>query len=85
MDGWGLLRWLTAERFGAVRWEVVPGTCHERAVLGQVDASAPEYQQFERELYTKALERLGVHASPAPAPERGKKKPEAAKEGGGAR
>ena len=68
MDGWQLLRYLTAAQFHAVRWEIVPGTCYERAVLGEVDVSAPEYREFERELYTKALEGLGW--KPCPARER---------------
>lgn len=54
-----LLRYLTAARFDAVTWEIVPGTCYEKAVLGTVDTSAPEYQAFERQLYEKALEWLG--------------------------
>ena len=54
-----LLRYLTAARFGAVTWEVVPGTCYKKAILGTVDTSTEEYQTFERELYEKALEWLG--------------------------
>ena len=58
-DGHALLRWLTAAHFGAVSWEVVPGTTYERAVLQEVDTSAAEYQAFERQFYAKALERMG--------------------------
>lgn len=85
MDGWQLLRYLTAAQFHAVRWEIVPGTCYERAVLGEVDASTPEYREFERELYEKVLERMGfqglltpgrdktarVPSHPLPQPKRG--------------
>lgn len=56
-----LLRYLIAARFGAVTWEIVPGTCHERAVLGTVDISAPEYRMFEHQLYEKTLEWIGFH------------------------
>ena len=59
MDGRQLLHWLTAARFGAVEWEIVTGTCYERAVLHKVDTSTPEYQAFEQKLYRKVLERMG--------------------------
>lgn len=58
-DGHALLRYLTAAHFGAVSWEVVPGTTYERAVLQEVDTSTAEYQAFERQFYAKALERMG--------------------------
>lgn len=58
-DGHALLRYLTATHFGAVSWEVVPGTTYERAVLQEVDTSTAEYQAFERQFYAKALERMG--------------------------
>lgn len=74
MDGWQLLRYLTAAQFHAVRWEEVPGTCYERAVLGEVDVSAPEYREFERELYTKTLERAGLGG--IRVPENDKQRPE---------
>ncbi len=74
MDGWQLLRYLTAAQFHAVRWEIVPGTCYERAVLGEVDASTPEYREFERELYTKALECAGL--GKILIPEKDKQRPE---------
>ena len=66
-----LLRYLTAARFGAVTWEIVPGTCYEKAVLGTVDTSAPEYQAFERQLYEKALEGLGFEGISRPGQELG--------------
>ena len=70
-DGRQLLRYLTAARFGAVSWEIVPGTTYERAVLREVDTSTPEYQAFARQLYAKALERMGL-GKPAPQPEKQK-------------
>lgn len=59
MNGRQLLRWLTAARFGAVEWEIVTGTCYEKALLREADTSTPEYQTFERNLYRNALERMG--------------------------
>lgn len=67
-DGHALLRYLTATHFEAVSWEVVPGTTYERAVLQEVDTSTAEYQAFERQLYTKALERMGFHEFLPPEP-----------------
>ena len=49
-----------AAHFGAVSWEVVPGTTYERAILREVDTSTEEYQAFARQLYAKALERMGL-------------------------
>ena len=54
-----LLKYLTAYCFGAVEWEIVPGTTYERAALGEVDTSTPEYQRFEEQLYRSVLERMG--------------------------
>lgn len=42
-NGHELLRYLTAAHFGAVSWEVVPGTTYERAILREVDTSTEEY------------------------------------------
>ncbi|MBO3280825.1 hypothetical protein [Intestinimonas butyriciproducens] len=67
-DGHALLRYLTATHFEAVSWEVVPGTTYERAVLQEVDTSTAEYQAFERQLYAKALERMGFHEFLPPEP-----------------
>lgn len=64
-----LLRYLTAARFGAVTWEIVPGTSYEKAVLGTVDTSTPEYQAFERQLYEKTLEWMGFQDITAPRQE----------------
>lgn len=58
-SGRELLKYLTAYCFGAVKWEIVPGTPYEKAVLGEVDASKSEYQRFERQLYKSVLERMG--------------------------
>lgn len=68
-DGHLLLRYLTAARFGAVDWAVVPGTCWESATLREADVSTPEYQAFERQLYRKALERMGFRDVLAPEQE----------------
>lgn len=64
-----LLRYLTAAQFGAVTWEIVPGTCYEKAILGTVDTSAPEYRAFEGKLYEKALEWMGFQDILAPGQE----------------
>ena len=42
-DGHTLLRYLEAAYFGTVTWEVVPGTSYERAILGEVSKTTPEY------------------------------------------
>ena len=59
-DGRQLLRYLTAAHFGAVSWEIVPGTTYERAVLREVDTSTPEYRAFEKQIYETALRRMGL-------------------------
>ena len=46
-DGHELLKYLTAAYFEAVSWEIVPGTTYEKAILGKVDTSTPEYIAFE--------------------------------------
>ncbi len=56
-SGHTLLRYLTALHFDAVQWEVVGGG-YERALLGAVDATTPEYKVFEQKLYSAALERI---------------------------
>ena len=58
-DGHQLLKYLTALHFHAVRWEAVPGTPYEKAVLLDVDTATPEYRAFEKQLYTQALRDLG--------------------------
>lgn len=44
-DGHTLLRYLEAAYFGTVTWEIVPGTPYERAILGEVDKTTPEYNR----------------------------------------
>lgn len=58
-DGHTLLRYLTAAHFGAVRWDIVPGTTYERATLLDVDTTTPEYRAFERKIYANALQQMG--------------------------
>lgn len=58
-SGHELMSYLTACYFGAVEWEIIPGTTYESAVLGEVDETTPEYQQFERQLYESVLKRMG--------------------------
>ena len=62
LDGLELLRYLKASEFGAVTWELVSGTECKKAILGEVDESTPVYREFERQLYKRALERLGLRA-----------------------
>lgn len=69
MDGHQLMGWLTAAHFQAVDWEVIPGSCYEAATLREVDTSTPEYQEFEKQLYEKVLERLGFQDILAPSRE----------------
>ena len=57
-DGHTLLRYLEAAYFGAVTWEIVPGTPYERAILGEVDKTTPEYGQTT--LSNHRAERSGV-------------------------
>lgn len=47
-DGHALLRYLEAAYFGVVTWEIVPGTSYERAILGEVDKTTPEYAGSHR-------------------------------------
>lgn len=56
-SGHTLLRYLTALHFDAVQWEIVGGG-YERAVLGAVDTTTPEYKAFEQKLYLAVLERI---------------------------
>ena len=56
-NGHTLLRYLTALRFNAVQWEIVSDG-YERAVLGAVDTTTPEYKAFEQKLYSAALEQI---------------------------
>ena len=58
MDGYGMLRYLTADRFGSVEYEVV-APCYEEAVSLHTDYTSPEYLAFEKKLYEKTLRKLG--------------------------
>ena len=49
-DGHALLRYLEAAYFGVVTWEIVPGTSYERAILGEVDKTTPEYRTFYQKI-----------------------------------
>ena len=49
-DGHTLLRYLEAAYFGTVTWEIVPGTPYERAILGEVDKTTPEYHTFYQKI-----------------------------------
>ena len=71
MDGHRLLDWLTAVRFQAVDWDIVPGTTYESATLREVDTSTSEYQAFEKQLYAKVLERMGFQSLLGPEQEAG--------------
>ena len=69
-DGHLLLRYLTAARFGAIAWTVVPGTCCESTALLDVDTSTSEYCAFEQQLYRRVLERMGFQGVLTPEQER---------------
>ena len=49
-DGHTLLRYLEAAYFETVTWEIVPGTPYERAILGEVDKTTPEYRTFYQKI-----------------------------------
>ena len=71
MDGHQLLDWLTAVRFNAVEWDMIPNSTYESATLLGVDTSTPEYQAFEQQLYGKVLSRMGFENIVAPEQEAG--------------
>lgn len=58
MDGYGMLRYLTADRFGSVEYEIV-APCYEEAISLHTDYTSPEYLTFEKKLYEKTLRELG--------------------------
>ena len=66
LDGFELLRYLEASEFNAVSWELVSDTGCKKAILREVDESTPAHREFERQLYKRALEHLGLRAT-APA------------------
>ena len=55
-----LLRYLEADHFQTVTWEIVPGTTYERAVLGKVDITTPEYRAFREAICADALGHMGL-------------------------
>ena len=57
-DGHTLLRYLEAAYFGTVTWEIVPGTPYERAILGEVDKTTPEYRVHQRRQHDHRLPRV---------------------------
>ena len=71
MDGHQLLDWLTAVRFNAVEWDMIPNSTYESATLLEVDTSTPEYQAFEQQLYGKVLARMGFENLLGPEQETG--------------
>lgn len=76
-DGRQLMTYLTAYRFNAVDWNIVPGSCYESASLLPVNTSTQAYQAFEKELYEETLRSMGFHdllpERPAPAREKTKR------------
>ena len=60
-DGHTLLRYLEAAYFGTVTWELVPGTPYERAVLGEVDKTSPEYRAFYQKICAGAAAHIKNH------------------------
>ena len=60
-DGHTLLRYLEAAYFGTVTWEIVPGTPYERAILGEVDKTTPEYRAFYQKICADAVARIKNH------------------------
>ena len=71
MDGHQLLDWLTAVRFQAVEWDMIPNSTYESATLLGVDTLTPEYQAFEQQLYGKVLARMGFENLLGPEQETG--------------
>ncbi len=53
MNGHQLMRYLLADQFHAVQWEIVPGTCYERAVLLPLDRTTPAYRAIRAEAVTQ--------------------------------
>ena len=60
-DGHTLLRYLEAAYFGVVTWEIVPGTPYERAILGEVDKTSPEYRAFYQKICAGAAAHIKNH------------------------
>ena len=55
-----MVRYLEAAHFNAITWEIVPGTTYERAILGTIDTSAPEYKAYREKVFTDALGCMGL-------------------------
>lgn len=68
MNGHALLHYLTAVHFGALEWDIVPGTTYESATIREVDQTTPEYLAFEKKLYAQALKDLGFQSLLPPGP-----------------
>lgn len=60
-DGHTLLRYLEAAYFGVVTWEIVPGAPYERAILGEVDKTTPEYRAFYQKICAGAAAHIKNH------------------------
>ena len=60
-DGHTLLRYLEAAYFGTVTWEIVPGTPYERAILGEVGKTTPEYRTFYQKICAGAAAHIKNH------------------------
>lgn len=60
-DGHTLLRYLEAAYFETVTWEIVPGTPYERAILGEVDKTTPEYRAFYQKICAGAAAHIKNH------------------------
>lgn len=60
-DGHTLLRYLEAAYFGVVTWEIVLGTPYERAILGEVDKTTPEYRAFYQKICAGAAAHIKNH------------------------
>ena len=73
-DGHTLLRYLEAAYFGTVTWEIVPDTPYERAILGEVDKTTPEYRAFYQKICAGAAahikKRIGKPANKKSSPQK---------------
>ena len=64
------MQYLVASHFDAVEWTAVSGTCYESAALQEVNTASPEYRAFEKQLYRKALTRMGFRDMLVPEQDR---------------
>lgn len=58
MDGFGLMQFLTASRFGSMEYAITPQH-YEVAVRLHTDYDSPAYKAFEKKLYEETLRGLG--------------------------